>query len=134
MPRSTIRVRIEYADQNEGFRASLPASGVLDRKMTADNDSRPWWVVALDQPLQYQLLDQPLQYQLKVAEPSEYRLVGARQLVVGSRASGHEVGGRTPAAVHILLPLTAEATKGERLRTSDFFHVAWGVCHREDAA
>ena len=125
MPRSTIRVRIEYADQNEGFRASLPASGVLDRKMTADNDSRPWWVVALDQPLQYQL---------KVAEPSEYRLVGARQLVVGSRASGHEVGGRTPAAVHILLPLTAEATKGERLRTSDFFHVAWGVCHREDAA
>ena len=105
MPRSTIRVRIEYADQNEGFRASLPASGVLDRKMTADNDSRPWWVVALDQPLQYQL---------KVAEPSEYRLVGARQLVVGSRASGHDVGGRTPAAVHILLPLTAEATKGER--------------------
>ena len=125
MVRSTVRVRIEYADQNEGFRASLPASGVLDRKLTADNDSRPWWVVALDQPLQYQL---------KVAEPSEYRLVGARQLVVGSRASGHEVGGRTPAAVHILLPLTAEATKGERLRTSDFFHVAWGVCHREDAA
>src|SRR6267154_2357699 len=125
MARSTVRVRIEYADQNEGFRASLPASGVLDRKLTADNDSRPWWVVALDQPLQYQL---------KVAEPSEYRLVEARQLVVGSRASGHEVGGRTPAAVHIMLPLTAEATKGERLRTSDFFHIAWGVCHREDAA
>ncbi len=125
MPRPATRVRIEYEDQNEAFSRCLPASGGLARRLNADNDPRPWWVVALDEPIEYQL---------KVGGPFQYRLVTARELVIGSRARDQEVGEHQTVAVHILLPLSDGATVGDRLRTSDFYHAAWGVCHREDAA
>ena len=125
MTRPTTRVRIEYEDQNEAFSRCLPATGGLVRRLTADKDPRPWWIVALDEPIEYQL---------KIGEPFEYRLITARELVIGSRARGQEVGDHPAAAVHILLPLADGATVGDTLRTSDFYHVAWGVCRREDAA
>jgi hypothetical protein len=125
MTQPTTRVKIAYADQNEAFARCLPATGRLERSLTADNDPRLWWVVALDEPLEYQL---------KVGEPFQYRLITTRELVIGSRVLGQEVGQDQTASVHILLPLNQAATIGDRLRTSDFHHAAWGVCQREDAA
>ena len=118
MTRSTTRVRIEYADQNEAFSRCLPVTGSLARAMTADNDSRPWWIVALDEPLEYQL---------KVGEPFQYRLITTHELVIGSKVQGQEVGGDSAVSVHILLPLSEAATRGDRLRNSEFYGAAWGV-------
>jgi hypothetical protein len=125
MAQSTTRVRIEYADQNEAFARCLPATGRLLRPLTADNDLRPWWVVKLDEPLEYQV---------KVGEPFQYRLITTRELVIGSRVLGEEIGQQEAASVHIYLPLNDAATVGDRLVTSDFQHVAWGICQRDDAA
>ena len=120
-----VRVRIEYADQNDGFAACLPATGRLMRPLVAGDDPRPWWVVALDQPLEYQL---------KVGEPYQFRLIRSGELVIGTRERGRAIGGPEPTSVHILLPLRAEATSGSQLRVPEFYQAAWGVCHREDAA
>jgi hypothetical protein len=120
-----MRVKVEYADHTDIFAGCLPASGRLSHALTADNDPRPWWVVKLDVPLEYQL---------KVGEPHHYRLITARELVIGSRAQGDEIGLTQEAAVHILLPLIERATTGERLRSADFYQAAWGVCRRDDAA
>ena len=119
------RIRIEYADQNEGFARCLPATGRLSHTLAADNDSRPWWVVELEVPLEYQL---------KIGEPHHYRLITAHELVIGIRAENDEIGYAQEAAVHILLPLAEGATSGDRLRNAEFYHVAWGVCRRDDAA
>ena len=125
MARAGLRVKIEYADQNEGFASCLPVTGQLSHILNTDNDPRPLWVVDLDTPLEYQL---------KVGEPHEYRLITTHQLVIGSRAEGEDIGSRQSAAVHILLPLVNSATLGQRLRTPEFYHAAWGMCRKDDAA
>ena len=79
MATAGLRVKIEYADQNEGFAGCLPVIGHLSHVLNADNDPRPWWV--LDH-------DTSLEYQLKVGEPHQYRLITTHQLVIGSRAEG----------------------------------------------
>ena len=124
MDLANVRVKIEYADQNEDFAASLPVTGRPLRPLSADNDPRPWWIV---------VLDQPIEYQLKVGEPYEFRLIRSSELVIGTRENNRAIGGREPTAVHIYLPLRAEATARSDLKVSEFYHVAWGVCRREDA-
>ena len=125
MAKAGTRVSVEYADQNDDFARCLPATGRLARPLVADNDPRAWWVV---------MLDQTLEYQLKVGEPFQYRLITTSELVIGSRVRGEEIGQAEAASVHILLPLNPTATAGDQLRTADFYHVAWGVCRRENAA
>jgi hypothetical protein len=119
-----VRVKIEYADQNESFAASLPVTGRLSRPLFAGDDPRPWWVV---------VLDDTVEYQLKVGDPYQFRLIRSGELVIGTREQNREIGGREATAVHILLPLRADATQGSDLRVPEFYHVAWGVCSREDA-
>ena len=119
-----MRVTIDYADQNESFAAVLPVTGHLIRPLFAANDSRPWWIVALDHSIEYQL---------KVGEPYQFRLVESGELVIGTREQNRAIGDREPTAVHILLPLSADATKGSDLRVPEFYPAAWGECRREDA-
>lgn len=121
---ANARVRIEYADHNEGFAASLPVTGRLARPLFASDDPRPWWVVDLDDTIEYQL---------KIGDPYQFRLVQSGELVIGTREQNRAIGGSEPTHVHILLPLRADATEGSDLRVEEFYHVAWGVCRREDA-
>jgi hypothetical protein len=124
MELANTRVTIEYADQNESFAPMLPVSGRLLRPLFAANDSRPWWIV---------VLDRSIEYQLKVGEPYQFRLVQSGELIIGTREQKRAIGDREPTAVHILLPLSADSTKGSDLRVPEFYKVAWGVCRREDA-
>jgi hypothetical protein len=119
-----LRVRIEYFDQNEQFGKLLPVRGYLRRSLTGAHGRR-WWVVDLDQPLEYQR---------KVGEPFRFEVIRTSELVIGSRRQGHEVGETEPTSVHILVPLGLDATQAGDLELTRFDHVAWGICHVEDAA
>jgi len=120
-----MRVVIDYADQNESFRACLPVAGTVQHGLREAKGPRTWWVIQLDSPLEYQL---------KVGEPFNFRLITSSQLVIGARVNGQDVGSTAPVPVHILLPLTPEATSGSDLRPEEFYGIAWGNCTRQDAA
>jgi hypothetical protein len=124
MELANVRVTIEYADQNESFAAILPVTGRLLRPLFAANDPAPWWIVALDHTIEYQL---------KVGDRYQFRLVESGELVIGTREQNRAIGEREPTAVYILLPVSADATRGSDLRVSEFYKAAWGVCRREDA-
>jgi len=121
---ASMRVRIDYSDQNEAFAPLLPVAGELERLIPSP-DKRKWWIVKLDKPLEYQR---------KIGEPFRYQLVRAEFLVVGSRWQGYEIGESEPTSVHILVPLGAPSAPAAELDPSQYDHVAWGMCTVEDAA
>lgn len=119
-----MRVRIEYLDQNEQFTSCLPVSGHVGREL-ADEGGHRWWVVTLDEPLEYQR---------EIGDTREYQLVTTSQLAVGSRWQGLEIGGPEPTSVHILVPLEPDAVGQTVLQPDAFDHVAWGMCYVEHEA
>jgi hypothetical protein len=120
-----MRLRIEYFDQNASFERCLPVTGQGMRVLKSVSDARSWWVVQLDKPLEYQL---------RVGEPYQYRLLRVRDIVIGTRLEGQQVGEASPAHVHIYLPLSEGATDGPDMNASLFYHAAWGTSSTEDAA
>ena len=69
------RVRLEYFDQNESFAPCLPREGaILKRVATSNVDD--WYLVELDQPIEYQI---------KIGDPYKYKLVETSHLLIRSR-------------------------------------------------
>ena len=48
------RVRLEYDDHGEGFARHLPVAGRVVRRCTAATGPADWYLVELDEPLDYQ--------------------------------------------------------------------------------
>lgn len=118
------RVRIEYLDHNDAFARLLPVSGTVIQALTNHEGPAIWWVVRLDQQMEYQL----------GADGTGHRLLSVSEIVVTSRWEGYEVGGDEPTSVHILLPLEQSATMGPSYQPEAFYAVAWGMCYTSAAA
>ena len=118
------RMRLEYFDQNESFAACLPREGtVLERLATQNVDD--WYLVELDQPIEYQL---------KIDEPLKYRLVETKYLLIRSRWVGHFIGEADPTSVFVLLVEPSQLPLVAPLEIEQFHHVAWGMCHTLDGS
>jgi hypothetical protein len=50
-----MRLRVEYADQNESFASYLPRTGQTVRSFTSDKGTVGWLLLRLDEPFEYQL-------------------------------------------------------------------------------
>ncbi len=104
-----MRLRIDYYDQNAAFEKLLPRSGTVDRTVASTNSLLTWYLVRLDDPVQYEgsLFD---------------------RLLIASRWQGRSVGEPEPTSVFILIvPIGTEV--GQGFNTSEFAHVLWGIAN-----
>lgn len=113
------RVRIEYFDQNDGFAALLPRSGELIGKYRDVQGNSDWFLV---------LLDDPLEYQVKLGEPFRFRLIRADRFLIRSRWAGHAIGGAKPTSVFVLLVADSQTEVAQPFDPASYLHVAWGTC------
>lgn len=111
------RVRVEYFDQNESFARLLPRSGTIVNRCTDVHGNRDWWMVELDEPVEYQL---------KVGELYQYKLVNIGHFLIRSRVVGKRVGSKEPVSVFILA-VENGPTVPEPFDPKSYPHVAWGT-------
>jgi hypothetical protein len=104
-----MRVRIEYADQNETFSRQLPQEGSVVGTPRASDSSLDWYVVLLDAPV--------------VWEGTEYA-----SLLIASRWSGQSIVAAEPTSVFILL-VPPRHTVTDGFSYKQYAHIAWGMCH-----
>ena len=113
------RIRLEYFDQNENFAPCLPREAtVLKRVATANVDD--WYLVELDQPIEYQI---------KVGDPYRYRGVETNHLLIRSRWTDNKIGDIEPTSVFIVLVEREQLPLVTPLQIQQYHHVAWGMCH-----
>ena len=117
-----LRVRIEYADQNESFRKMLPRCGTIVRTLRETSTGKEWSLLRLDEPFDWQH---------KIGEPYQFRLLKVDHLLVASRWLGVNIGGPEPAAVFIALVDEGFVPTGEALDIRQYVWIAWGMCHTE---
>ena len=117
------RARVDYADQNESFAPLLPRSGELTRKLTDVHGNPDWFLLQLDEPLEYQL---------KTGDPYRFRLLKVSRFLLRSRWQGHGIGESEPTSVFILLVEDGEGDVPDRFDPSAYTHVAWGTCFVEE--
>jgi hypothetical protein len=117
-----MRVRIEYADQNDSFAKVLPRSGVVVSTLRETTTGRPWKLVRLDEPFEWQH---------KVAEFFQFSLLSIDHLLVAPRWVGVDIGGPEPAPVFICLVERGCPPTGENLDIKKYARIAWGMCHTE---
>ena len=110
-------MRIEYFDQNESFATQLPRSGTACGTYFDANGVGPWFLVELDEPLNYQL---------KVGEPFQFRAMQVDAFLIRSRWQGKEVGDPDGTSVFILLVEEGHHPTGSVIDPKAYFHVAWG--------
>lgn len=116
------RVRIEYADQNESFRAIFPRRGTIVRTLRETSAGRRWALVSLDEPFEWQH---------KTGEPFQFRLMNVDHLLVAPRWVGVDIGGSEPAAVFVNLVEQNRVPTGATLDIREYVGIAWGMCHTE---
>jgi hypothetical protein len=116
------RVRIEYADQHDSFERILPRSGVVVRTLREMTTGRPWKLVRLDEPFEWQH---------KIGESFQFRILSIDHLLVAPRWVGVDIGGPEPAPVFICLVEGDCPPTGETLDIKEYVWIAWGVCHTE---
>jgi len=112
-----VRLRIEYYDQNESFAAQLPRWGVVSGTYSDANGVGPWFLVNLDEPLQYQL---------KVGEPFQFRALQVDAFLIRSRWQGKEVSDPDGTSVFILLVEAGCHPTNSVIDPEAYVHVAWG--------
>jgi hypothetical protein len=117
------RVRIEYADQNDTFRAVLPRTGTIRRTLREASSGRSFSLVALDVPFEWQE---------KIGEPYQFRLMKVDHLLVSPRWKDTDVGGNTPAAVFVYLVESDRVPQSDIVDIRKYVHIAWGMSHTED--
>lgn len=114
-----IRVRLEYSDQNESFAPCLPREGTILKRIASSNVD-DWYLVGLDQPIEYQI---------KVGEPYKFKLVETSHLLIRSRWADHAIGDDEPTSVFLLLVEPEQLPLSTPLDIEQYHHVAWGMCH-----
>jgi hypothetical protein len=119
------RVRIDYDDQNESFATHLPAYGTVIERCTATTGADDWYLVELEEPLDYQHQTGP-HFQFE-------RLIVSRVLV-RSRWRGEPLGPTTSPSVFLLLVSDGRAVDPACLKIADFIFICWARCRVLDAS
>jgi hypothetical protein len=114
-----VRLRIEYFDHNEAFAGYLPRVGSVSRTCFDANGAGPWFLLSLEEPLEYQL---------KVGEPLRFRLAQVDAFLIRSRWQDKEVGHPEGTSVFILLVEAGHHPAGDVIDPKAYFHSAWGMC------
>lgn len=114
-----MRLRIEYLDQNEAFAPYLPREGVVSRELRDRSGVGPWFLVNLEEPLDYQL---------KVGEPFQFRLAHVNAFLIRSRWEGSEVGDPDGTSIFILLVEEGRHPATDIIDAKSYVHIAWGMC------
>jgi hypothetical protein len=117
-----LRVRIEYADQNESFRKMLPRRGTIVRTFPETSTGKEWSLLRLDEPFEWQH---------KIGEPFQFRVLKVDHLLVASRWIGVNIGGPEPAGAFIALVDEGFVPTGEALDIRQYVFIAWGMCYTE---
>ena len=120
--REMQRVRIEYADQNESFRETLPRRGSVVRTLQDTSTGRDWTLVRLDEPFEWQN---------KIGEPFQFRLLKVDHLLLAPRWVGVNIDGPEPAAVFINLVEEDRVPRGDALNILEYVQISWGMCHTD---
>ncbi len=115
----SLRVKIEYDDQNERFAQLLPRTGTILRKVKARNDAGVWSLVRLDEPFQYRTYG-------KTVLP--VHTFNCERILIRSRWLGHDIGEATPVSVFILLAFDDHDFEMDEIDADKYHHVAWGLC------
>jgi hypothetical protein len=111
------RVRVEYA--GEGLESYLPRSGTLKRELLDSTGNPGWFLLELDQPLEYQL---------KVEEPFQFRLLRVEHFLVRSRWTDCPIGSAKPTSVFVLLVEDSQIPVPNPVDVKHYHHVGWGTC------
>lgn len=113
------RVRIEYFDQNEGFRPFLPRRGSVAGKLQslAGDD---WDLVCLDEP-----------FEMQIVRLFQFKPIRVNRFLIRSRWPGRSVGDSEPTSVFILLVEEGALLHGDAVDIEKYEHAAWGMCHTE---
>ena len=114
------RARVDYFDQNESFAPLLPRSGELTRKLRDVHGNADWFLLRLDDPLEYQ-----------VSKAHQFRLLRISHFLLRSRWQGRHIGDSEPTSVFILLVQEGEEAVPDGFDPSAYTHVAWGTCVTE---
>ena len=97
----------------------LPREGTILKRVASTNVDN-WYLVELDQPIEYQI---------KVGEPYKYKLVEACHLLIRSRWADNAIGDIEPTSVFIVLVEHSQLPLALPLEIEQYYHVAWGMCH-----
>jgi hypothetical protein len=119
------RVRLEYFDQNEAFASYLPVSGRVSKRCVTADGPDDWYLVELDEPLDYQL---------KVGPKSQFRRIIVPRVLIRSRLHGEPISRETSPSVFLLLVGDGQDVPAQGVSVEDYIHVCWARCYVNDAA
>ena len=127
MPETPIghRVRLEYDDQNESFARHLPVEGTISHRCTESTGPEDWFLVELDEPIDYQH---------EVAPRSQSQRLIAPRVLIRSRWTGLPIGPGASPSVFLLLVQQSQEVSEYGLIIDDFVHACWARCHVLPAA
>ncbi len=101
------QVLLSYFDQNENYRAFLPKTGIIEKRLTSKNVDN-WFL-------------------LKLNKPFSYAGVKNRKLLVRSRWEGVEIGDEDEVSVFIVQIPDNSIIQGDSVVIKEENLVAWGT-------
>lgn len=113
------RVRLDYHDHGESFARHLPVEGTVSRRCTASTGPDDWYLVELDEPIDFQHPTGP-HYRFE-------RLVVPRVLI-RSRFAGEPLGPDSEPSVFLLLVGEGQEVPEGPLEIDAYVHVCWARC------
>jgi hypothetical protein len=122
MPDTPIgsRIRLDYDDQNESFARCLPVEGTISRRCFTAIGPDDWYLVELDQPIDYQR---------ESSSRSESRGLVAPRVLIRSRWANMPIGPGASPSVFVLLVQQSQEVPEYGLVIDDFIHACWARCH-----
>jgi hypothetical protein len=114
-----MRLRIEYADQNESFAPFLPRTGTIIRRCVTTAGDENWF---------HLLLDAGFKFQAQLENPFRFRLIDCTEFLIQSRHLGKDIGQAEPTHVFIVL-VSSEQRVVDPIDLHEFYHAAWGISH-----
>jgi len=118
-PNTPRRLQIDYDDHGECFAKYLPRTGSAVSEHTSSSGVGPWVLLCLDTPFEYQL---------RIGEPYQFRLARIEAFLIRSRWQGHNIGDLEDVSVFILLVEEGERPAKAVIDSSEYLHIAWGMC------
>jgi hypothetical protein len=119
------RVRLEYDDQNEAFAANFPVDGTIRKRCTASTGADDWYLVKLDQPIDYQH---------QVGPHYQFRRLLVPHVLIRSRWADEALGVTTSPSVFLLLISDGQAVPDIGIEIDAYVHASWARCRVFDAA